>query len=64
MLKEIEIAHAAPLKAKAEMERIRKSGTAVPDAAPPPPSAEREKNKVYQTPKGPKRWNGTGWVEP
>lgn len=29
-----------------------------------PPAAEREKNKVYQTPKGPKKWTGSGWVEP
>lgn len=32
--------------------------------AAPPAAAEREKNKVYQTPKGPKKWTGSGWVEP
>ena len=37
---------------------------APPVAAPtdiPPPQA-RVKNQVYQTPKGPMRWTGTGWV--
>lgn len=37
---------------------------APPQAAPtdiPPPQA-RVKNQVYQTPKGPMRWTGTGWV--
>lgn len=58
MLKEIEIAHAAPLKAKEEMERIRKSGQtgagthppaaggAAPAATPAPaPAAGGEKAK-------------------
>ena len=44
MKKEIAIAHAAPLKAKEEMERIRKSGApghapAAPAAATPAPPA-------------------------
>lgn len=34
-----------------------------PAAAPPPapPQAQREPGKVYQTPKGPLTWTGTGW---
>lgn len=70
---EIEIAHNAPLKAKKEMEAIRRSGketgTEVPKeeskAAPPaPPATEREKDKVYRTPKGDFRWTGEGWAKP
>lgn len=29
----------------------------------PPPSL-RERNKVYDTPKGPLKWTGTGWIQP
>lgn len=69
---EIEIAHAAPTKAKKEMEAIRKSGKNDADVAlpketptkvvpPAPPLAEREKGKTYQTPKGPAEWTGDGW---
>lgn len=29
-----------------------------------PPAAQRKANQVYQTPKGPLRWTGTGWVKP
>ncbi len=28
-----------------------------------PPAAQREVNKVYQTPKGPATWTGSGWVQ-
>lgn len=37
---------------------------AAPVAAPIPPPAERKGGTVYQTPKGPFRWNGTGWEAP
>lgn len=33
---------------------------AQPSQVPPP--AQRQRNQVYQTPKGPMRWTGTGWV--
>jgi hypothetical protein len=38
------------------------AGTAV--AAPPniPPPAQRIRGKIYQTPRGPMVWTGTGWV--
>lgn len=47
----------------------RKTNTqpAVPPAgvAPaPPPPAERVPGTIYQTPKGPYKWNGTGWEAP
>ena len=29
-----------------------------------PPLAERKPGQVYQTPIGPKKWSGTGWVNP
>lgn len=68
---EINIAHAAPLKAKKEMETIRKSGKSDADIAAPkataspipnvPPAADRKVGQTYQTPKGPATWQGTGW---
>ena len=29
---------------------------------PAPPSGQRKSNTVYETPKGPMRWTGTGWL--
>ena len=33
-------------------------------ATPAPPLAERQAGTIYQTPKGPYRWNGSGWEAP
>lgn len=33
-------------------------------AAPAPPPSERQAGTIYQTPKGPYRWNGSGWEAP
>lgn len=38
------------------------SQTVAPD--PAPPAAERVPGTIYQTPKGPYKWNGTGWEAP
>lgn len=35
-----------------------------PAVATVPPPAERKAGTIYQTPKGPFRWNGTGWEAP
>lgn len=64
MNEEIKIAHAAPTKAKKEMEDIRKGRT--PEAAEhaprtAPPVADRKVGEVYVTPKGRAKWMGNGW---
>jgi hypothetical protein len=42
------------------------SGGATPGAAGAaiPPAADRVAGQVYQTPKGPAKWTGSGWVAP
>lgn len=37
-------------------------GEQAPAAAAPPPIETREVGKVYETPKGPMKWTGTGWI--
>lgn len=69
MKKEIAIAHAAPMKAKEEMERLRKSGTtgthapAAPTAAAPaaPPASPKKGDRV-QFKQGWGVYDGTKWV--
>lgn len=36
--------------------------TEAPVLTTPPPLEAREKDKVYQTPSGPMKWTGTGWI--
>lgn len=36
--------------------------TTVPSFPPAPPKESRVAGKVYQTPKGPMKWTGTGWI--
>jgi hypothetical protein len=40
------------------------TGISVTNAEPIPAAPQREKNKVYELPKGPFKWDGSGWVKP
>lgn len=51
--------------------RVPKGGAAPAAQAAPtgttqaaPPAAQRVKDRVYQTPRGPMKWTGSGWVPP
>ena len=38
--------------------------TLLQEAEPAPAPEQRQAGKVYNTPKGPLRWTGTGWLAP
>lgn len=42
---------------------LQEAGKAV-KAKPAPPAAQRSRNEIYETPRGPLKWTGTGWVQP
>ena len=56
----------------ADMIRQRQKGAAAPTAAAPvqgqapaaPPANQRRPGAIYNTPKGPLKWSGTGWTTP
>jgi len=77
MLQEINMAKGSPAKMR-EFYRQQYGAKAlapeVPGTAPPvagataapaaiPPAAERVVGQIYQTPKGPAKWTGQGWVQ-
>jgi hypothetical protein len=73
MLNEIDMAKQSPAKMQQfyrehygpkAVEQGEGSAGSPPLATAPPPPAQREVGKVYDTPKGKLKWNGSGWVQP